>query len=99
MFKAHIVVGEDTDVSAELAKIESLARKHDLDDIKIFAMVESIESILADLKQQDSETAAYGIKMAIRKTVATDDYQVTLELRPRKASHKNMGFLARLLHR
>jgi hypothetical protein len=94
MFKAHILVSEDTDVAAALADLERLAQKHSLDDAKIYVLMRNVESVLADLKQQDSETAAYGIKMAVEKTVATDDYRVTLKLSPRKEMPKKSGPLS-----
>jgi hypothetical protein len=94
MFKAHIFVRSDTDVAAELDKIEKLAIKHDLDQVKMFALMRDAEVVLADLKRQDTETAAFGIKMAVTKSLATEDYRIVFELRPRKDSAKRGVFSA-----
>lgn len=99
MFKAHIVVSEKTDVAAEIAKIENLARRHGLDDVTTFAMLRNVEVVLADLKKQDSETAAYGIRISVKKTVASEDYNILLELQPRKESSGKRGPLSRLFGR
>jgi hypothetical protein len=97
MFKSQIVVNEHTDVAAELANVEALAKRHHLDDAKLFVLMQNVEAVLSELKKQDSETAAYGIKMAIEKTVATDDYQISMKLGPRKdAPTKGGGLLNRL---
>ena len=100
MFKAHILVNEDTDVAGEMATLEQLAQMHRLGDTKTFVMMKNVESVLADLKQKDSETAAYGIKMEVKKTVETADYQIALELRPRRdGKPKKGGLLSWLLGR
>ena len=97
MFKAHVFVSEDTDVAAELDKIDALARRHNLDDVKIVNLMRNFENVLADLKKQDAETAAYGIQVAIKKSIKTDDYDIVLELRSRKASSGKSGPLSWLL--
>jgi hypothetical protein len=99
VLRAHILVNENTDVAAELDKIEKLARRHDLDDVTAFAMLRSVEAVLADLKKQDAETAAYGIRISVKKTVAAQDYQILLELQPRKEPHRGGGPLSRLFGR
>lgn len=99
MFKAQILVGQETNVAAELARIESLARKHRLDDATMHSMLRDVENVLADLKRQDSETAAYGIKIAVRKTVSTERYCIVLELRSRKEPSRKRGPLSRLFGR
>ena len=97
MFKAHIVVSEDTDVAAELASLERLAQQHHLDDaVKMHALLQNAEGVLGELKQQDAETAAYGIKMALQKTLSTDDYRITFHLNPRNDQPRKSGFFSRL---
>jgi hypothetical protein len=96
MFKVHILVSEDTDVAAELASLERLAQKHHLDAMKLHGLLRNAETLLADLKQQDAETAAYGIKMALEKTLATEDYRISFQLTPLKARSKKGGLLSRL---
>ncbi len=97
MFKAHVLVSEDTDVAAELASVERVAQKHHLDDaMKMHALLQNAEAVLAELKQQDAETAAYGIKMALEKTLSTDDYRITFQLNPRKDQTKKNGLVSRL---
>ncbi len=96
MFKAHILVRQETNVAEELARIESLARKDGLDDAAMHSMLREVEDVLADLKRQDSETAACGIKIAVRKTVSTERYCIVLELQSRKESPRKRGPLSRL---
>lgn len=98
MFKAHVLVCQDTDVAAESAKIEALANKNHLDGSRLFALMRDVESVLGDLKQQDSETAVHGIKISATKTLATDAYVITFELRPRSATKKS-GLLSRIFGR
>lgn len=99
MLKAHIRVSQDTDVAAELAKIEKLAKRHGLEGITTFAMMQNVETVLAELKSQDSETAAYGIRIAIKKTVTAEDYNILLELQPRNEQVRKKGALSRLFGR
>ena len=99
MFKAHIVVRDDTDVAAELDKIEKLANKHGLDAVRSLALMRGAESILADLKKQDSETVAFGIRIAVKKSLATKDYNLVFELRPRKSSASKKGVFFTLFRR
>lgn len=98
MLRARILVSEDTNVAAELTRIESLARKHGLDDITMHSMLREVADVLVDLKKQDSETAVFGIKIAVKKTVATEDYDILLELQPRKEPPRK-GLLSRLFGR
>jgi hypothetical protein len=99
MFKAHILVSEDTDVAAELVKIDNLASRHHLDPAKTIVLMHNVEDVLSDLKKQDAETAAYGIKMAVKKSVSTEDYDIVLELHPRKKSNWKSGPLSWLFGR
>jgi hypothetical protein len=99
VFRARILVKHETDVAAELAKIENLATRHGLDDVTTFAMLRNVEAVLTDLKRQDSETAAYGISIAVKKTVASEDYDILLELQPRKEPSRKKGPLSRLFGR
>ena len=96
MFKAHILVSADTDVAAELAHLEDLAQKHQLDAMKTHVLLQNAETLLGDFKQQDTDTAAYGIKMALEKTLTTDDYRITFALNPRSDAPKKGGLLSRL---
>jgi hypothetical protein len=98
MFKSHILVNEDTDIAAELDKLDKLARRHNLGDAQTLVLMRNAEDVLAELKRQDAETAAYGIKTAIEKSLATDDYDVRFELRPRSnKTSKKSGPLSWLL--
>lgn len=97
MFKTHILVSEDTDVAAELDRIDVLAKKHRLDASKTFALMRNAEDVLSDLKKQDAETAIYGIKMAVKKSLRTEDYDIVLELQPRRSGGKKSGPLSWLL--
>ena len=97
MFKAHILVNEDTDIAAELYRIDGLAKKHRLDALKTLALMRNAEDILSDLKKQDAETAVYGIKMAVKKSLRTEDYDIVLELQPRKSGGKKSGPFSWLL--
>ena len=99
MFRARILVSDKTDVAAELAKIENLAKPHGLDEVTTFAMLRNVEAVLADLKKQDSETAAYGISISVKKTVTSEDYDIVLELHPRKELSRKKGPLSRLFGR
>jgi hypothetical protein len=99
VIQARILVNEDTDVAAELARIENLAEQHGLDDDTTFAMLRNVEAVLADLKTQDSETAAYGIRISVKKTVSTKDYDILLELQPRTKPPSKKGRLSRLFGR
>ncbi|MGH7707758.1 MAG: hypothetical protein ACREM6_07505 [Vulcanimicrobiaceae bacterium] len=99
MLKVHIVVSEDTDIAAELDKIDGLAKKHRIGDAKMIVLTGNVETVLADLKRQDTETADYGIKMAVKKSIKTEDYEISLELRPRKSPKEGRGLLSRLLGR
>ena len=47
MFKAHILVSEDTDVAAELADLERIAKKHQLDDVRTMLLLQNVETVLA----------------------------------------------------
>lgn len=84
-------------MAAESAKIEALASKHHLDGSRLFALMRDVESVLGDLKEQDSETAVHGIKISATKTLATDAYVITFELRAR--SDNKSGFLSRIFGR
>ncbi len=99
MFRARILVNDKTDVAAELVKIENLAKRHGIDDVTTFAMLKNLEAVLVDLTKQDSETAAYGISVAVKKTVASEDYDILLELQPRKEPSRKKGPLSRLFGR
>jgi hypothetical protein len=99
VFKAHILVSEGTDVAAELDKVDALAKKHHLDESKTFVLMRDVEDVLAELKKQDAETAVYGIKIAVKKSVRTEDYDIVLELQPRKDSNTKSGPLSRLFRR
>jgi hypothetical protein len=92
-------VSEDTDVAAELAIIESLAHRHQLDAMKTHILLTTAETALGDLKQQDVDTAAYGIKMALKKTLATEDYSITFQLKPRKDGPRRGGLFSGLFGR
>jgi hypothetical protein len=97
MFKAHILVNEDTDVAAELYRIDGLAKKHRLDASKTLALMRNAEDVLSDLKKQDAETAVYGIEMAVKKSLRTEDYDIVLELQPRRSGGKKSGPFSWLL--
>ena len=98
MFKAHILVNEDTDVAAELDRIDALARKHRLDASKTLALMRNAEDVLSDLKKQDAETAIHGIAIAVKKSLRTEDYDIVLELQPRTSGGgKKSGPLSWLL--
>jgi hypothetical protein len=95
VLKAHILVREDTDVSAELDRVERAARKRRLDGAKLLALMRNLEGVLTDLKRQDAETSAYGINMAVKKSIKTEDYDILVELAPRKANHRKSGPFSR----
>ena len=99
MFKAHIIVTQDTNVAVELAKIENLAKRNDLDDITTFSLLRNVEAALVDLKKQDSETAEYGINLSVKKTVAAEDYNILLELQSCKEPRRKRGLVSRLFGR
>ena len=96
MFKAHILVGEGTDVAAELDRIADAARKHGLDDVKTYALMRNAEGVLAELKKQNAETAPYGIKISVQKHLKTEEYDIVFDLQPRRDGAKGGGFLSRL---
>jgi hypothetical protein len=85
MFRARILVSKDSDIASEMAALERAARRHRLDDAQIAIMVENVASLLRDLKQKGTEAASYGISVNVSKTVATDDYAVTLDLQSRNS--------------
>ena len=97
MFKAHILVREDTDIGAELANLEQSASKHGVKPIVALSMLRTTEEVLASLKKDDAEAGAYGFAMAVTKHVRTDDYDITLELR--RHSDRKPGFLSKLFGR
>ena len=47
----------------------------------------------------DVDTAAYGIKMALKKTLATEDYSITFQLKPRKDGPRRGGLFSGLFGR
>lgn len=96
MFKSHVLVSHATDVAAELARLEHLAQKNHLDAMKTHILLQNAEAVLGDLKQQDADTAAYGIKMALQKTLATDDYKITFKLHPETDAPVTRGLFSRL---
>jgi hypothetical protein len=99
VLKAHIRVDEDTDVAAELLKINNLAQKHRLDPAKTTVLMRNVEDVISSLKKQGAETAAFGIKLAVMKSVSSEDYDIVVELHPRKASSRSNGLLGWLFRR
>lgn len=101
MFKTHIFVNRSTDVATELHHLERVAAKHRLDPAAMSIMISGVASAVAELKQQDVDATAQGIFAAIKKTITTDDYVITLELRPSdtRPSRRRGGPLSRLFGR
>jgi hypothetical protein len=100
MFKAHVLVSEQTNVADEIASLVHLARKSGLCDAAAATLAEAVGSVVSELKQTSSEAAASGIMMDVRKVVATEDYEIVLELKARTvAKTKRRHPLARLFGR
>jgi len=99
MFKARLVVSEDTDVAVELAKVENLAKRHGLGATKTFSLIGNLETVLADLKQQAVETADYGINMSVSKTLSSEDYHIVVALDSRGETRRKGGPLSWLFGR
>lgn len=83
MFKKHIVFIPDMDVAAQMDSLEAQAVRHGLDNLHVSEMRTRVQDALVDLHREDSEASAYGIEVGITRTITSDDYNVTLELRPR----------------
>ncbi len=90
---------EDTDIAAEIARLEEQANTKGLDAVQTHAMLRAVEDIIADLKKDAAETAAVGISMAVTKQVQSSDYHVTIELQQPRAERKGNGFFSKLFGR
>lgn len=88
VFKAHILVDGQTDAVGELASLEQAARKHKLDDAQITIMMDAAGAVLAELQRTYAEMIANGIGMDAKKSVKSDGYDVTVEMRTRPGGSK-----------
>ena len=80
MFKAYILVGPNSDLEIEIAKIQGLAQTHRLRDDKIDPLIQNAKSLLGELKRSAIDAKASGFTLDIRKTLEDIDYQITLEV-------------------
>ncbi len=96
MFKVRIRVDEDTDIAAEVEKLANHARKHGLDEVGLFALVRNAESVLTELKRQQAETAAYGIQLALSKSLKTQDCEIFFDFSPTRKRFSGGGLLSRI---
>jgi hypothetical protein len=88
VFKAHILVNGETDAVGELASLEQAARKHKLSEAQIAIMMGAAGSVLTELQHAYAEMIASGIGMDAKKSVKSDGYDVTLEMRNRPGGSK-----------
>lgn len=96
MFKVHVRISDDTDIALEVQNLAEQARKHGLDEIRSFALTQSAESILTELKRQRDETAPYGIQLALSKSLKTDDYEILFDLSPAPKTPKNKNVFSKI---
>jgi len=88
VFKAHILVNQQTDVVGELASLEQSARKQKLGEAQIAIMLDATGSVLAELQRTYAEMIASGIGIDLKRSVISDDYDITLEMRIRPCGSK-----------
>jgi hypothetical protein len=81
LLKSRIFVNQSTDVEHEVRSLESLARKHSLDDATTDALIAEARGLLADFCQTAIDAANGHFSAEISKTIKGPKYEVAFVLR------------------
>jgi hypothetical protein len=79
VFKARVVVTENTDLDAKIAAVADRAQRASLESADYTAMIAAVRSAAAAMKQSFCETAQQGVFLQATKTVSGQNYEVTVE--------------------